>query len=272
MPHMILLPLLAILGGGAGFFLRRRELSCAFDSEGLHISGTPATICLILFSVALAVVFLLFCLRVKSKKLSQEEPLFAAGNLPYLIFCLLDAALLPAAAVVGLLEELALWDPNPLRIFLFILCFPCCACIVLMAVRNFRGRKRQYSFSLLLPAFFCCLWLVTAGQVCSANPVVLNYVYHLFAIICALLSTYYAASFSYTQTNSWLFLLFSLLGIYFGLTTMADQHDIVATLLLLFAMLYQLLHATVLLRRVFFPGKRPFHHSFKNQNSGGPSA
>lgn len=272
MHHMILLPLLAILGGGAGFFLRRWELSCAFDSEGLPIPGTSATICLILFSAALAVVLLLFCLRAKSKAAPQQAPLSAAGNIPYLVMCLLDAALLPAAAIAGFLDELALWEPNPLRVALFVLCFPCCACIVLMALRNFRGQRRQYSFSLLLPAFFCCLWLVTTCQVCSSDPVVLNYVYHLFAIICALLSMYYAASFSYIQNNPWLFLLFSLLGIYFGLTTMADQHDIAATLLLLFAVLYQLLHATVLLRRLFSPGKRPFHHLFKNQNSGGPSA
>lgn len=271
MHYMILLPLLAVLGGGAGFFLRRWELSCAFDSQGLPIPGTPATICLVIFSAASAVVFFLFCLRVKRKADVPHAPLSACGNLPYLLLCLLDAALLPAAGLAGLLEELALWNPNPLRIALFILCFPICACIVLMAVRNFRGQKRQYSFSMLLPAFFCCLWLVTAGQACSADPVVLNYVYHLFAIICILLTTYYASSFSYLQTSPRLFLLFSLLGIYFGLTAMADRHDIAATLLLLFAVLYQLLHSTILLRRLFSPGSRPLHRLFKNHNSGGPS-
>lgn len=271
MHFMILLPLLAILGGGAGFLLRRWELSSVYDSVGLPIPGAPATIFLIFFSLAVAVVLFLFCLRVKSKTTPQQASFSASGNLPYLIVCLLDAALLPAAGIAGLLDELALWSPNPLRIALFILCFPCCACIVLMAVRNFRGQKRQYSFSMLLPALFCCLWLVTAGQVCSANPVVLNYVYHLLAIICVLLSTYYAVSFSYIQANPWLFILFSLLGIYFGLTAMADQHDVMTTLLLLFAMLYQLLHTTVLLRQLFSPGNRPLHRLFKNQNSGGPS-
>lgn len=271
MHNMILLPFLAVLGGGAGFFLRRWELSCAFDGNGLPIPGTPATICLITFSVALAVVFFLFCLRVKRKADVPQAPFSAAGNLPYLVLCLLGAAALPAAGSAGLLKELALWNPNLLRIALFILCFPCCACIVLAAVRNFHGQKRQYSLSVLLPAFFCCLWLVTAGQACSSNPVVLDYAYYLFAVICVLLSTYYAASFSYIPTSYRSFLLFSLLGIYFGLTTLADRHDVIATLLLSFAVLYQFLHATVLLRQLFPPGKRLLHRSFKNQNSGGPS-
>ena len=96
-------------------------------------------------------------------------------------------------------------------------------CVMQTAQNSFKGLDRgKYSFTLLMPAYTCCVWLIAAYQVRAGDPVQLDYVYELFAIIA------------------------SLLGIYFCLTTLADQHDLATTLLYGFAILY-LLSSTVTL-------------------------
>ena len=55
----ILLPAVAVAGGGVGFALRRWELATAFEADtGLPIAGAPATLALIAVSAAVAVVLL----------------------------------------------------------------------------------------------------------------------------------------------------------------------------------------------------------------------
>lgn len=250
MLHMILLPLLAIIGGAAGFLLRRWELSTAFNEEGLP-AGAPATYALILLCVALAVVFFLFCLRHKDKAAPSGEAFFCPGNRAYLVFCLIAAVLPATAAVIGLVAELNAFPVNLLRVLFWILCIPSAICIALSGIRNFRAAPTRFSAALLLPAFTCCLWLVVACQRCSADPVVLDYVYRLFAIICTLLGVYFTASLSFVRTRVWPCILFSLLGLFFSIIALADRLDTASVLMFVFAALYQLIHVTVLLRRTF---------------------
>ncbi len=259
MLHMILLPLLAIVGGAAGFHLRCWELSSAFDSEGLPITGAPATVALILLSVILAAVFLLFCLRSRNKTSPLGEAFLCPGNRAYLAFCMVAAALLLAAAVTGLMAEFAAWSPNYPSVLLWVLCIPSGACVVLAGIRNFRTVSRPRSLTLLIPAFTCCVWLVVACQSFTANPITLDYVYQLFAVLCTLIGIYFTASMSFVRTRIWPHMLFSLLGLYFSIITLADRHNTPFVLLFLFAILYQLIHITVLLRRMFpLKKKKPF--------------
>lgn len=259
MLHMILLPLLAIVGGTAGFHLRRGELSTAFNSEGLPITGAPATIILILLSVVLVAVFLLFCLRSRGKTAPLGESFLCPGNRAYLIFSMVAAALLLAAAVIGLMGEISAWSPNYPKMLLWVLCIPSGACVAVAGVRNFRAMPRPLGLPPLIPAFTCCVWLVAACQSFTANPVILDYVYQLFAILCTLLGLYFSASMSFISTKIWPYMLFSLLGLYFSIITLADQHDTPFVLLFLFSILYQLIQVTVLLRRTFpLKKKKPF--------------
>ena len=70
------------------------------------------------------------------------------------------------------------------------------------------------------------MWLIAAYQVRAGDPVRLDYVYELFAIIASLLGLYFHASFSFEQGPALLACLFSLLGVYFSLVTLADGHDL----------------------------------------------
>lgn len=266
MLQVILLPLLAVVGGLGGFFLRRRELATAFEDSGLAIPGVPVTLALIALSLILALVFALLC-RGGANKLSTYGDAFSVpGCRAYLAVTAVAAACLLAAALLGLKAELSSGAPRLLRLLLYGMCVVSFACVASTAVNNLRGQGRQYSLALLLPAYTCCLWLVVAYQQRAADPVVLDYVYELFAIICTLLGFYFTAGFSFGRIKPWRCAFFCLLSVYFGIVTLADGHDMSTRLLFLFSILYQLATVTVLLYRAFVrPPKRLQNKSNKTQ-------
>lgn len=78
----ILLPAVAVAGGGAGFVLRRWELATAFEADtGLPIPGAPATLALIALSVAMAAVLALLC-RGKYPSFTGYDEAFQARETP----------------------------------------------------------------------------------------------------------------------------------------------------------------------------------------------
>lgn len=257
MLQVVLLPLLAVAGGVGGFFLRRWELSTAFDSEGLAVLWMPATIILIVLSVILALAFALLCRGSKHELKDYGGAFSARGNWGYLVVTALAAACLLLAGVFGLVDELGGGEPHLLRLLLWAMCILSFFCVLSVILNNFRAGSRKYSLALLAPAYTCCLWLVSAYQQRSADPVVLDYVYELFAIICTLLGLYFAAGFSFERAKVWRCAFFSLLSVYFNVVTLADGHDRSTCLLFLFSILYQLAAVTVLLYHAFVKGPDP---------------
>ena len=101
----ILLPAVAVAGGGAGFVLRRWELATAFEADtGLPIPGTPATLALIALSVAMAAVLALLCRGKYPSFTGYDEAFQAKGNTLYATAMVLSAFLLLGAAVLMVLS------------------------------------------------------------------------------------------------------------------------------------------------------------------------
>ena len=257
MLQVILLPLLAAVGGVGGFFLRRWELVAAFEENGLAIPGTPATIALIVLSAVLALAFALLCRGSKHQLTDYRGAFSAPNNWAYLAAAALAAACLLFSGLFGIKAELDSGAPGLLRLLLGGMCLVSFACILTVAMNNFRAKGRQYSLALLLPAYTGCLWLVTAYQRRAADPAVLDYVYELFAILCTLLGLYFSAGFSYGRTKVWRCSFFCLLSVYFSIVTLADGHALSGRLLFLFAALYQLAAVTVLLYHAFVKAPEP---------------
>ena len=100
----ILLPAVAVAGGGAGFVLRRWELATAFEADtGLPIPGAPATLALIALSVAMAAVLALLCRGKYPSFTGYDEAFQAKGNTLYATAMVLSAFLLLGAAVLMVL-------------------------------------------------------------------------------------------------------------------------------------------------------------------------
>ena len=96
-------------------------------------------------------------------------------------------------------------------------------CVLSTGRNNYRGEgKGKFSFPLLAPAYMGCIWLIAAYQVRAGDPVRQDYIYELFA-------------------------LFSLLGVYFSLVTLADGHDLYVVLLYGFCILNLTANVTALL-------------------------
>lgn len=254
---VILLPLLAIAGGACGFFLRRWELATTFEPTGLAIPWTTATVMLIVLSFALALVIALLCRKPKNEINDYNDAFSAQGSWLYLAVIALASAFLLVAALVGLKAEMSSWSRSTLRLLLWALCIVSFFCVLRIALNNFRRTTGKYSTVLLIPAYMLCLWLVSSYQKYAADPVILDYVYELLAIICSLLGLYFTAAFSFAKAKFWRCTFFSLMGIYFSIVTLADSHDRATRLLYLFVALYQLATVTVLLKHAYtVPPKR----------------
>lgn len=260
----ILLPALAVGGGAAGFFLRRWELNTAFEADtGLHIPGAPASVVLICILVALAVAFALLSLdRRRAAPGGYTGAFGAVGNTVWAVVMTAGALLLLCGAVLDLLGlpevyaeaviDAQVTHTNPFfailaRLLLGALALLSFPAVLLTVKRGYRGGdEERYSGALLFPAYTCCVWLIEAYQLRASDPVVLDYIYELLAIMAAMLALYFIAGFSFGKGKSVPASVFSALAVALSLTTMADDHPIYVRLLYGFVILYLTAHLAAL--------------------------
>lgn len=234
------LPVAAILGGVAGFFLRRWELATVFDADtGLPSQGMPVTWTLALLSAAMLV--LLAVLSADSRKTftgGYDEAFAARGRSLYMGAMAASAFLMAIGGFLLLpaLPELYLEAEQTQRGIPLLSLFPRILLAVfgvLSAVSVFRlgrngylaERKGRYSAWLLIPAYTACAWLIVAYQARSGDPILLDYVYQLFAIIATVLGTYFICGFSFEKGKIFRTIFFSLAALYFIPVTLADSHE-----------------------------------------------
>ena len=269
----IVIPLLALVGGAAGFALRRVQLRTGFESDtGLAIPGCPAALALIVLSAAVAAALLLLCrgsLRpfrgYDDAMLTHDPGARAMGN---------AAAFLVLVAGAWELQELFFTDwpqvtaqaasiramgGNTLPILLsglllpilsVVLCVAAALSLLMLTRNNFWGERRgDRSVFLLLPAYGSCLWLILTYRELSNDPVVQQYAYQLLAIVCITLALYFTVTLSFGKhPHPAAALFFSLLGVYFSLVTLADGYGLTPTMLFLAAILWLTSQSFVLLR------------------------
>ena len=245
----IILPVVAVVCGGAGFALRRWELATAFEAgTGLPIPGAPAALALAGFSVLTAAALALLC-RGNYPAFSGYGPAFRArGNTLYAMAGILAAFLLLGGGALMLTGPVLGGELVYTRLITGALAVAAGLCAAVTVRDNYRGAQvPKYSFRLLMPAYAFCVWLIAAYQVRAGDPVQLDYVYELFAIIAGLLGLYFIAGFSFDKGRCVPAVFFSLLGVYFSLTTLADEHDWATLALYGFTILYLLASSALLL-------------------------
>ena len=245
----ILLPVVAVIGGGVGFGLRRWELATAFEADtGLPIAGATATTALIVLSAVMAVALLALS-RGRYPDFGGCDVAFRAkGNTLYAMAGVLSAFLLLGAGGLAGLEFVRAEEPMYTYLIVGAMAIASGFCVLATVRNHFReAGKGRYSAALLVPAFTYCVWLIAAYQVRAGDPVQLDYVYELFAIISGLLALYFIAGFSFEKGKPAAAIFFSLLAAYFSLTTLADQHSWSTVLLYCFTILYLLTNSAILL-------------------------
>lgn len=267
----VLLPVFAVTAGFVALALRRWELTTAFEPDtGLAIAGMPATWALIGFCVAAVLVMALLSHGKYSDVSTYDRAFSATGNKVYLMLmvgaaflmmgaCATEAFTLPTIYADAVAQQQLHRGPSPAlavfpRVLLTALAAASGFCLLKLGRNNYRAEGRgKFSTALLVPSYTACLWLVVAYQSRSGDPVLLRYVWELFAIIAAVLGTYFMAGFSFERGRVGRTIFFLSCGVIFIPLTLGDGHS-VASLLLYAAFLLYLLSSLMLL---LFNATRP---------------
>lgn len=251
----IVAPAVAVAGGAVGFALRWWELNTGFEPDtGLPIAEAPATYTPIAFSVVMVAVLALLCWGKKPAFTGYGQAFQAKGSTLYAAAGTLSAFLMLLGGAMMLAQPLLGGELVFTRLITGALALAAGLCVAATVRDNYRGAGTgKYSFRLLMPAYAFCVWLIAAYQVRAGDPVRLDYVYELFAIIAGLLGLYGAASFSFERGRTFFTGLFSLLGVYFSLVTLADGHQPADLLLYAFTILYLLTNTVTLLHNAARP-------------------
>ncbi len=235
----IFLPALAVAGGAAGFFLRRWQLASAYLPEtGLFVHGAPATLALLALTGLLALAFLLAVLK-KKEGLDDFLPAFSSPGTGQMTVFAAAGLLLMAAGIVGLfsgLRTIQLWQLAPeeyqlstlaTRLLAAALCLPAGNAVLLMGRMAYRGELDKLAcFLSPFPALAALVWLFSTHLEHGTEPVLMKYVFGLFAALLLTLAHYCVAGFLYGKPHPRRTLFFALTGVALGITSLADGPDL----------------------------------------------
>ena len=220
-----LLSLTTLLAGVGGAVLRRLEWNTGFEPEtGLAIAGNRPLLGLLLLSALLGI-GLILALR------TGKAPANGSGTVvrPRSFVCLaatgIAALALAVGGVLAAIDAQTQAPPQTARMIWGLCAVVTAGFLLWTAVGPFVEKTPgKYRFRLLVPAFFCCYWLILAYEAHSANPVILQYMFQLFAVICILLSFYFIAGFDFGRAKVRSAAFFGYWGCFFTGVTLMDPH------------------------------------------------
>lgn len=250
MSKRILLPAAVPVFGAAGFGLRLWGLRTGFEPDtGLPIPGAPATAALIVLTAAVLLLLggVLWRMCRRAPLLSYDDA-FRCESPAAVTADVVCALLLAGAGLLGLWDCVQGKAPNLAYPVLDALLVASGGCVLLTGRNNYRGQGQgKFNAYLLFPAYAFCLWLVLSYQAQAGNPVVLDYVYRILAIICSLLGLYFTATFSFEKGKALPTLWAGLAAVYFSCVCLADFSGWMDLALRAFSIVYFTAHSAVLL-------------------------
>lgn len=273
MEHMkkdLTLPVLAVVGGVAGFALRKWQLAAAYHPEtGLFTHGAVPTY-LLMGLTALLLLVLLVSVQGKGDLPEDFLPAFACPQSGQMTLWAAAGLLFFAAGLVNLMEGaqiFQLWqatpasDRDPTQLTLTVAQLLCAllslgsgVSLLMMGKSAYRGEFPEKLGSLVsLPAFTGLLWLFSTHLENGTEPVLMKYGFALTAAALLMLAHYYVAGFCFGRPRPRRAMFFALAGIVLGLTSLADGLTLGASVLTLAFVLSSLAFARALLGNCFGP-------------------
>ncbi|MDR2590499.1 MAG: hypothetical protein LBC71_05895 [Oscillospiraceae bacterium] len=248
---VILIPVISILLGVLGFFLRASELANVFDPiTGLPMRGAATTFWLVTLTVAFLLAIAIFAIITTILHRSPRgfENAFGTDPLFYPISFVV-------ISLVWLLGTLLFYFDNSTidRIDASFVIFSAVSavCVTFFAIEMYQDARKKASYAFcLVPTIFLCFWLVLLYRQNAANPILLSYVYQCLAIAVSALSFFYTAGFLYDKPAPGKAIFCYSASIYFCIVSMAD--DIFLGLKIIFGAVIavNVLHSSMLLKNL----------------------
>lgn len=207
----IFLPFL--IGAAAAAVVRRWQLSSAFDSDGLMISGSPSTWVLGILCALLTVLALILSHRL-AKHSGYEESF--SSETPEMVVSLIAAALLLAGCGLSLVTS-----PSGINVLVQFLGIASALCIAVTARQRYQGVVPKAALH-LLPCLYLVVRLIVDFKQWSVDPAVLDYCYTLFASISAMCAVFHLGGFCFAQGRRRTSVFWCLLCIVFSAVSLAD--------------------------------------------------
>ena len=263
MKKHILLLVLALAGGCAGFLLRSLQLTAAYDPyTRLFQADSPFT--LGLFGLVGLLAALYFFLLRDCTLPEDDLPAYRCPSSLYLTGMAASAFLLFGAGLLGLLDNmggLGRLAPGQVQVtsvaascLCATLCIPAGLAVLLLGKTGYRGELTPSSSMVAsFPPFCALVWMFSIYLENGSNPIFLEYGLLLTASALLMLSHYYAAAYFFGSHKPRRALFCSLLGISLGLAALADRPDRFTALILLGLLLGALAQSCALARSCFGP-------------------
>lgn len=208
----------------AAMVLRQMQLIRVFDADGLPISGSPITYALAAICVVTLAALLLLLRRTPPR---QEYYCSIFLTLPGMILTLLAALAVGVGSLIQFGDSIAFtpalvseaesihWSHLILPIggILTALC-------ILLTVNRMANMRRPLLALYLVPFAFIVVYLVLEFKnQWSADPIILDYCFYLFALICTMYALYYVMGFCFDRGRRRHAIFWCLAGFFFCLVS-----------------------------------------------------
>lgn len=249
----ILLPALALAGGGAGFLLRRTELDAAYDPVSRLMSmDHPATWILMGLAAVMLAVFVLAC-RGAEKRNNTPRQWFCAPEDPVYIMLTVSASLILLIAAGFAARELLHARERTVMKIVSVALSVLGALGALAAGRcSYRNEWSEYvPLQLMGPAFCALVWLIVGYQAHAREPEIQLFAWQILAGVSVVMALYNQVSLSLNKCRLWSVCVPGLMGIFLSLVTLADSGSLTMKTVNLFSALYLTAQMYLLLRNAF---------------------
>lgn len=233
MQNKVWLPIVALLGGVVGVGLRFWQRATAFDAETQLVnSSAPATLILLGWFGLLALVVV--GMSIKGTSIDNDKKVFFSDCKLYLILMIISAFAFLAAAVLGVAEfakALKLWQQVPELYGVPVVQGLVSICCLLGSIGTLAAGKNNYRQTaeektasyLTFPAYAAMMMLIMVYQEHSVSAVLLDSFVPILSAVFLLLGLYQQVAFYYEHGSAFFYQVCAVLGVVFGLTSLADQ-------------------------------------------------
>lgn len=221
------LSLFSLIAGVFGFFIRKRELETVFDpGTGLAQSYAPISLALIALSAVVGLVLIAVLLSIGKVQAgdSYTKAFGSRGPFPFFISFLICIVMLAGSAMYLYDMFRTASIPVPELVFVVLAVFSAFS-ILTLSHSVYKGKSgSEVPLCSIVPIAFLCFWLILAYRSRAADPVILDYVYEMLALVLSILGFFYSAGFAYRRLKPRRLIFFSNAAVYMCIVTLADEH------------------------------------------------